>query len=103
MRRKGISELELTVSCRRLELALSTAMTPSSSSSSSSCLARFGGAILAIPGINVVDAEIKAELYDEVEGRRVVLISTGREIIGRSQRVVALARQGKTRARKANE
>jgi len=46
---------------------------------------------------NVVDAEIKAELYDEVEGKRVVLIFIGREIIGSSQRVVALARQGKAR------
>jgi hypothetical protein len=45
----------------------------------------------------VVDAEIKAELYDEVEGKRVVLIFIGREIIGSSQRVVALARQGKVR------
>jgi hypothetical protein len=45
----------------------------------------------------VVDAEIKAELYDEVEGKRVVLIFIGREIIGSSQRVVALARQGKAR------
>ena len=42
----------------------------------------------------MVDAEIKAELYDEVEGKRVVLIFIGREIIGRIQRVVALANDG---------
>jgi hypothetical protein len=38
----------------------------------------------------VVDVEIKAGLFDEVEGRRVVLTFIGREIIGWSHRVVAL-------------
>jgi hypothetical protein len=44
---------------------------------------------------NLVDVEIKAELLDEVEGRRVVLNFIGRGIIG------ALLPRQETRAREA--